>query len=366
MRGEKLRVDPDSVSSTSTVTPIFGDQKTNTPANEVNDVDMLAGLTSDLRTVRDTFRLHDVPREVFYIGMAGLVPYVATTVSTLYLAWEIKYSSIHGMGYFLSKETAESLLHVLEPLQVGYGAVILSFLGAIHWGLEFAGYGGRKSVRRYAIGLIAPALAWPTILFPLHEALLTQFIGFTGMYFFDTSATTAGLTPPWYGTYRFVLTLVVGACIVLTLIGRGKIGDDFVHVQSPTAYLSQLRAEQRRNVEKEREERLVKLELDARQNKRNDGEDEEKEEVQKASGNNEDTENGSKKERGDGQDIREQEEGGVKPGDKNEPVREQLRSKPEAKQPPPKDLEPSGEKKSSVKPTPEKKNGQRSPESRER
>lgn len=30
-------------------------------------------------------------------------------------------------------------------------------------------------------------------LLPLHEGLLTQFIGFTGMYFFDTSATTAGL-----------------------------------------------------------------------------------------------------------------------------------------------------------------------------
>jgi hypothetical protein len=32
------------------------------------------------------------------------------------------------------------LLHFLEPLQIGYGASILSFLGAIHWGLEWAGY----------------------------------------------------------------------------------------------------------------------------------------------------------------------------------------------------------------------------------
>ncbi|RPB21575.1 hypothetical protein L211DRAFT_840476 [Terfezia boudieri ATCC MYA-4762] len=166
VRGEKLRVDPDSVSSTSTVTPIFGDQKTKTPVSEANDVDMLAGLISDLRTVRDTFRLQDVPREVFYIGMAGLVPYVATTVSTLYLVWELKYSSLHGLGYMVNKETTESLLHVLEPLQVGYGAVILSFLGAIHWGLEFAGYGNRKSFRRYAIGLVVPALAWPTVSLP--------------------------------------------------------------------------------------------------------------------------------------------------------------------------------------------------------
>lgn len=48
IRNEKLRADPDAVSTTSTVTPIFGEQKTNTPAHEANDVDMLAGLTSDL------------------------------------------------------------------------------------------------------------------------------------------------------------------------------------------------------------------------------------------------------------------------------------------------------------------------------
>ena len=116
--------------------------------------------------MRDTFRLQDVPREVFYIGMVGLVPYVATTFSTLYLAWDLKNAQLHGLSYLVSTDTAEKLLNVLEPLQVGYGAVILSFLGAIHWGLEFAGYGGRKSVRRYAIGLLAPALAWPTVSTP--------------------------------------------------------------------------------------------------------------------------------------------------------------------------------------------------------
>jgi hypothetical protein len=34
---------------------------------------------------------------------------------------------------------------------------ILSFLGAIHWGLEFAGYGGSHHYRRYAIGVVAPS-----------------------------------------------------------------------------------------------------------------------------------------------------------------------------------------------------------------
>lgn len=33
----------------------------------------------------------------------------------------------------MSHENAAHYLHLLEPIQVGYGAIILSFLGAIHW-----------------------------------------------------------------------------------------------------------------------------------------------------------------------------------------------------------------------------------------
>jgi hypothetical protein len=35
---------------------------------------------------------------------------------------------------------------------------------SIHWGLEWAGYGGKFGYRRYAAGVIAPAVAWPTLM----------------------------------------------------------------------------------------------------------------------------------------------------------------------------------------------------------
>jgi hypothetical protein len=60
------------------------------------------------------------------------------------------------------------------------------------------------------------------VLLPLDYALLAQFVGFTGMYFADSQATVKGWAPRWYPTYRFILTFVVGVCIVTTLIGRGK------------------------------------------------------------------------------------------------------------------------------------------------
>lgn len=141
----------------------------------------------------------------------------------MYLAWDLEYMRTNGMGYLVSKETAESLLHLLEPTQVAYGAIILSFLGAIHWGLEFAKFGGSHPYRRYTLGILAPALAWPTVLLPLDYALVVQFVGFTGIYFADAQATMLGWAPKWYTTYRFILTFIVGVCIVTTLIGRGKV-----------------------------------------------------------------------------------------------------------------------------------------------
>jgi hypothetical protein len=52
------------------------------------------------------------------------VPYLATSLSTLGLAYEINTAHTAGTGYFMSADTAEQLLHLLEPIQVGYGAVV--------------------------------------------------------------------------------------------------------------------------------------------------------------------------------------------------------------------------------------------------
>lgn len=58
------------------------------------------------------------------MGLAGVVPYAATALSTVYCAWEINHASETGSGLFMSEKTAEALLHIVEPLQVGYGAVV--------------------------------------------------------------------------------------------------------------------------------------------------------------------------------------------------------------------------------------------------
>jgi len=218
-----VRSDPE-VTTTSSTRGVFtevGEAKK--PPN--GDPDMGAAIRSDLRTIKETFALKEVPREAYVLGFAGLIPYLATSMGTVYCAWDVNYAHHHGTGFFLSEDSAIWLLSYLEPLQVGYGAVIISFLGAIHWGLEWAKYGGTHGYRRYATGVIAPAIAWPTVLFPYEYALISQFLAFTYLYYADTSAMTRGWAPPWYGTYRFVLTALSGAAIVISLIGRGEVDD---------------------------------------------------------------------------------------------------------------------------------------------
>lgn len=127
----------------------------------------------------------------------------------------------------IAQESASQLLATLEPIQLGYGAIIISFLGAVHWGLEYAAKvpDEARTRFRYGIGVMAPIVAWPTLFLPVEFALTGQFAAFVALYFADARATVRGWAPAWYSTYRFALTAVVGVAIVISLIGRAKVGD---------------------------------------------------------------------------------------------------------------------------------------------
>ncbi|KAI1497896.1 hypothetical protein F5X99DRAFT_395278 [Biscogniauxia marginata] len=221
----KLKVHPETVTSESTVRHIFE------PDEHPREKPITDGVKADLETVKDTFALSTVPKESYYLGLAGTLPYLATSISTVYLSWNLNTewpsSSSFVNSIIISHDTARQLLDTIEPLQLGYGAIIISFLGAIHWGLEYAEKTPslERTRFRYGLGVLASVVAWPTLLMPVEFALTSQFAAFVALYFADVRATIRGWTPSWYGTYRFVLTAVVGVAIVISLIGRAKVGD---------------------------------------------------------------------------------------------------------------------------------------------
>jgi hypothetical protein len=76
------------------------------------------------KVIKDTFSLEGTPKEALYLGMAGVIPYLATSLETVYLSYEINRATATGDGLIFSGQTAELMLHMLEPIQVGYGAVV--------------------------------------------------------------------------------------------------------------------------------------------------------------------------------------------------------------------------------------------------
>ena len=172
----------------------------------------------------------------------------------------------------------------LEPIQLGYGAIIISFLGAVHWGMEYAEKVAdpARARFRYGLGVMAPIMAWPTLFLPVPFALTGQFAAFVALYFADARATVRGWAPAWYSTYRFALTAVVGVAIAISLIGRAKVGDAKPRLTGLSEKFHEHRGEESYSEKwAELEEKEVEKQKKEAEKKRKEEEKERKEEEKK-------------------------------------------------------------------------------------
>ena len=103
---------------------------------------------------------------------------------------------------------------VLELL-AAYAAVILSFMGAIHWGLAMRG--APRAGRAMALSVLPALLAWFALSIPPGGGLAVTAVGFAGVYWMDARAVAAGAAPAWYRRLRIPLTLAVLACLAAAL-----------------------------------------------------------------------------------------------------------------------------------------------------
>ena len=125
------------------------------------------------------------------LGYAGLIPFIVFSVG----CW-IPLPYVTNAGSIL----------------VAYAAVILSFMGAVHWGVAMAGTDQQRS--KHFIASVVPALiAWPALLLPQSLALLILLTGFIGLYAYDRSVETTQSLPSWYIPMRTKLTVIVGFCL---------------------------------------------------------------------------------------------------------------------------------------------------------
>lgn len=141
-----------------------------------------------------------IPTAALWLGPLGLLPFLAGAAALWLLpaAWS---------------PTAVLAL-------VGYGAVILSFLGGVHWGLAAAGPGERAL--QMSLSVLPSLLGWAAVVIAGLEAPRAQpwlafallVIAFGAVLAADLAAVQRRLAPRWYPRLRIPLTLVVMASLI--------------------------------------------------------------------------------------------------------------------------------------------------------
>lgn len=135
------------------------------------------------------------PHVVRWLGYGGLLPFVALAAA----AW---FDRNHGSLW--------------RDALVGYGAVILSFVGALHWGFAMSqrDISENQRTRSFVWSVVPSLLAWISLLMTPKYAVMLLVAGFLIHFGQDRRLVQLMNLPAWYLPLRLNLTLV--ACISLT------------------------------------------------------------------------------------------------------------------------------------------------------
>jgi hypothetical protein len=131
------------------------------------------------------------------LGYAGLLPFLALAgLSVLGTPWA-------------------------GPALAAYGASILAFLGAVHWGLALAGPSSANPTR-LVLGVVPSLLAFVALLMPLRAGLALLAVCIVATAAVETLATRRGLMPSDYLRLRWLLSAGAGTCLALGAATAGQ------------------------------------------------------------------------------------------------------------------------------------------------
>ena len=129
-----------------------------------------------------------LPPAATALGYAGLVPFAAGALGIVLLGDELRVFAARAV--------------------VAYGAVILSFVGAVHWGLLLAA--------------VLPSVAgWAALLLVPRHGLALLVVSFGLFWLYEHRRLGARFLPAAYLVLRRNLTLAVCALLTLGLVALG-------------------------------------------------------------------------------------------------------------------------------------------------
>jgi hypothetical protein len=136
-----------------------------------------------------------LPRTVAWLGYGGLIPFLVLTPASL-------------LDYHYGGLWSDALY--------AYGAIILSFIGALHWGLAMSlpELSERQRSALFLWSVVPALIAWPAVLFspPIAAPLLV--FGFIAHYLQDRRLARQASLAVWYLPLRLRLTSVAVVCLI--------------------------------------------------------------------------------------------------------------------------------------------------------
>lgn len=137
-----------------------------------------------------------LPPLVAWLGYGGLLPFLALASAS----W---LDSHHGQFW--------------NDALYAYGAIILSFVGALHWGMAMSLPGLSEHQRSvcFAWSVVPALLAWPALVLPALLAAPLLIVGFTAHYLQDRRLARRAVLPDWYLPLRLRLSGVAIACMLV-------------------------------------------------------------------------------------------------------------------------------------------------------
>ena len=143
-----------------------------------------------------------LPPVAWGLGLLGLLPFFGCALATVALP-----------------EPAAATW--LMPL-TAYGAVILAFLGGVHWGFVLApGETPRRPGLRLLLGVLPSLIGWAALLAPLllpaEVGLAVLLAGFVATILTERYLARGGMAPASYLPLRWVLSVAVVLVLLATL-----------------------------------------------------------------------------------------------------------------------------------------------------
>lgn len=130
---------------------------------------------------------------------------------------QIKAVRLCGFGGVLPFLLAAAGIHVTSGelhaffahAFLAYGAVILSFIGAVHWGFILKTEHIEQAAKLLAIGVIPSLVGWCGLLLPPLFTLIIFSFAFPSLFIYEQFSQIGSLLPEWYMKLRVQLTMIV-------------------------------------------------------------------------------------------------------------------------------------------------------------